>query len=268
MFTSRRKLLTGALIVLIVLPLALFATGYLWWTRSLPELNGEVRLAGLSGETRVIRDRHGVPHIFAGNLQDASRALGYLHAQDRFFQMDMTRRVLQGRLAETIGARGLPYDKLFRTLDLAGRGRDSYAALSPELKAHLQAYADGVNAWLQTSGQGLPLEYTLLDFEPEPWQPEDAVIWGKGMAWKLSANWRQDATRARLAAAYGRERAERLFPPKAPRWPVTLEPEIGGTPARGASLFRHDGFKDQSADDYADLDRLLALPSIWQRRFQ
>lgn len=227
-----RKRLVWSLLVLVAVPFIAAGSGVIWWRQSLPVLDGEVRLPGLSGETRVVRDKHGVPHIFAADLADAARTIGYLHAQDRFFQMDISRRVLEGRLAEIIGEPGLRYDRLFRTLDLAGRGRDSYRALSLEAQKHLQAYAEGVNSWLETSGQALPLEYSLLDFEPEPWQPEDAIIWGKGMAWKLSANWRHDATRAILAAQYGTETAERLFPAPLPDWPVTLDPQFNAQQSR------------------------------------
>lgn len=186
-----RRIILWLVAVIVGVPAIGAASGYYWWSRGLPQLAGEVRLDGLGGDVRVVRDSHGVPHIFAADLRDAARALGYLHAQDRFFQMDITRRVTEGRLAELVGARALTLDRLFRTLDLAGSGARSFAALSPEMKAHLQAYADGVNAWLRGSGQALPLEYTLLGFAPEPWRPEDAVMWGKAMAWKLSANWRQ-----------------------------------------------------------------------------
>ncbi|NJM33455.1 MAG: penicillin acylase family protein [Rhodomicrobium sp.] len=157
------RALIWLLAFIVLLPLLGIAGGYVWWSRSLPELDGEAALKGLAREVEVIRDRHGVPHIFAQNLQDASRALGYLHAQDRYFQMDITRRVTQGRLAEVIGSRGLPLDRLFRTLDLDGRAAASFKSLSPELKAHLQAYADGVNAWLDESAQALPIEYMVLD---------------------------------------------------------------------------------------------------------
>lgn len=258
--TRKGRIFIWLLAGLIALPVFGAGAAYVWWSRGLPRLDGQVTLGGLATEVRVVRDKHGVPHIFAKDLKDAARALGYLHGQDRFFQMDITRRVTEGRLAEIIGARGLALDRLFRTLDLAGRGRESFSALSPDMKAHLQAYAEGVNAWLNESGQALPLEYALLGFSPEPWRPEDSVIWGKAMAWKLSANWRQDASRAMLAARYGAERAERLFPPKFPEWPVTLKPELNGAQTRGALL-------PEPPPPYASasldiLDRLLALPGI------
>ena len=196
-----------------------------------PRRSGTVSLPGLAAEARVIRDRYGVPHIFAATMNDAMRLLGYVHAQDRLFQMDMTRRVGQGRLAAVIGPDGLRYDRLFRTLDLAGHARKSLAALSPEARAHLDAYAAGVNRWLG-EGHALPLEYTLLGMRPSPGQPEDSLLWGKAMAWKLSANWRQDALRAKLAARYDRNRLERLFPKPFPEWPVSLEPRLAAATSR------------------------------------
>jgi len=254
-----RRIVLWLLAIIVGVPAIGAASGYYWWSRGLPHREGEVRLSGLGADVRVVRDAHGVPHIFAADMKDAARALGYLHAQDRFFQMDIARRVTEGRLAETIGPRGLSLDRLFRTLDLAGIGVKSFDALSPEMKAHLQAYADGVNSWLGESGQGLPLEYTLLGFAPEPWRPQDAVIWGKAMAWKLSANWRQDATRGKLAARHGQDRAERLFPRKFEDWPVTLQPDMPRGPARGASL-PPSPYRPLAKE--AMLDRLLALPSI------
>ncbi len=231
-----RKAAIWLLSLVILIPIALAGIGVWWWRQSLPVIEGEVKLTGLSAKVRVIRDSYGVPHIFAANLKDAARTLGYLHAQDRFFQMDISRRVLEGRLAEIIGPAGLKFDRLFLTLDLAGRGRESLQALSPDVRAQLQAYADGVNSWLKESGQKLPVEYSLLDFKPEPWRPEDAVIWGKGMAWKLSSNWQQDATRATLLAKYDRQTVERMFPQPRPDWPVTLDPQL---PASGTNSALH-----------------------------
>ena len=162
-----RRGLTWLAIILIGLPLLAIAGGYVWWTRSLPQTSGSIQLAGLSGEARLIRDRYGVPHIFAGNMNDAMRLLGYAHAQDRLFQMDITRRVSQGRLAAVIGPDGLRYDRLFRTLDLAGHAAKSLSALSPEARAQLDAYAAGVNAWL-AEGHVLPANIPCSALRPSP----------------------------------------------------------------------------------------------------
>ncbi len=257
----RRGLLWLA-VVFIALPLITAAAGYVWWTRSLPATQGSVAMPGLSAETRVIRDRFGVPHIFAASMNDAMRVLGYLHAQDRLFQMDITRRVSQGRLAAVIGQAGVSYDLLFRTLDLAGLARSSLSALSPEARSQLDAYAAGVNAWL-AEGHALPAEYAILGFTPEPWKPEDSLLWGKAMAWKLSANWRQDALRARLAARYDRARLERMFPKPFPEWPVSIEPRLSG-PATRADATSPKTRPTGNAAKAAALDfaELLALPVI------
>jgi penicillin amidase len=256
-----RRILIWLAAIIVAVPAVGALGALIWWARGLPHLEGDVRLPGLAADVRIVRDKFGVPHIFASSLKDAARALGYLHAQDRFFQMDVTRRVLQGRISEAVGPVALNLDKLNRALDLAGRARDSLAALSPELRDHLTAYAEGVNSWLTDSGQGLPLEYALLGMEPEPWRAEDSVLWGKGMAWKLSANWRQDAARAMVAEAYGQQRAERLFPPKFPEWPVTLKPEITRiipqNPAQqGAAIPGR-----QTSVDSLLMKRLLELPA-------
>jgi penicillin amidase len=248
--------------IVFLLPLLAVIAGYGWWMRSLPTTSGSVALPGLEGEARVIRDGYGVPHIFAPSLNDAMRVLGYLHAQDRLFQMDITRRVSQGRLAAIIGRDGLRYDRLFRTLDLAGHAKKSLAAFSPEARARLDAYAAGVNAWL-AEGQALPAEYTLLGFAPEPWKPEDSILWGKAMAWKLSANWRQDALRARLAMRYDPSRIERLFPKPFPEWPITTQPQIQAPSGRAdtGAPTSPDGARRARAS-VIDFAEMLALPVV------
>jgi penicillin G amidase len=250
--------------ILIALPVLAIASSYVWWTRSLPEKSGSIPLAGLSGEARVVRDRYGVPHIFANSTNDAVRVLGYVHAQDRLFQMEMTRRVSQGRLAAVIGTDGLRYDRLFRTLDLAGHARNSLSALSPEARVGLDAYAEGVNQWL-AEGHALPIEYTLLGFAPEPWRPEDSLLWGKAMAWKLSANWRQDALRAKLATRYDRSRLERLFPKPFPEWPVSIEPRLAASASRAdaGTAAPPSAVPEELAKSAAvDFAQMLAIPTI------
>ena len=258
-----RRWLSWLAVIFIALPVLAIAAGYGWWTRSLPQTSGTVSITGLSAEARAIRDRYGVPHIFAATMNDATRVLGYVHAQDRLFQMDITRRVSQGRLAAIIGQDGLRYDRLFRTLDLAGHAAKSVAALSPEARAQLDAYAAGVNAWL-AEGHALPIEYTVLGFTPESWKPEDSILWGKAMAWKLSANWRQDALRAKLAKRYHREKLERLFPKPFPDWPVSIEPKLAGSASRADAGDRIPAPDEAAAAKAAAIDfaELLALPTI------
>ena len=134
--------------------------GRLAWS-SLPQVSGELRVAGLAGPVEVVRDRWGVPHIRAGSAEDAYRALGFVHAQDRLWQMEFNRRVGQGRLAEILGRDALPFDRLMRTLDLRGAAEASVEHLGVEARQMLEAYAGGVNAFLR-SGARLPPEFLIL----------------------------------------------------------------------------------------------------------
>ncbi|MGB5331125.1 MAG: penicillin acylase family protein [Woeseiaceae bacterium] len=143
------------------------------------------QVPGLHAAVKVIRDVDGIPHIIGNNEHDVVFVQGYLHAQDRFFQMDFSRRQGSGTLAELVGQAALASDVQLRTFGLRRAAERSLLALSPETRAGLQAYADGVNFFLQT--QQLPLEYTLLEItQAEPWTPLDSVVVGKLIAFGLS----------------------------------------------------------------------------------
>jgi penicillin G amidase len=162
--------------------------GYLWLRSSLPQVDGTVRVAGLSAAVTIARDDRGVPTITAANLDDAAFAIGFTHAQDRLFQMDMMRRVGAGRLSEVVGAQALPVDKLMRTLGLYQTAAQQAEDASPALKKVLASYSAGVNAFL-AQGHTLPPEFQLLRYKPEPWTPADSLLWGRIMALQLSSNW-------------------------------------------------------------------------------
>ena len=209
--------------LLFILFVVVGGAGWLFYG-SLPDLNGRVELKGLSGKVSVYRDMYGVPHIFADNRSDALRALGYLHASERFFQMEMQRRAGQGRLAEVVGIDMLGVDKFIRTLGLYSLAGSSFKVMAPETQNLFQAYADGVNAWMETHRNNLPPEFLLLGIDPEPWQPADSVVWGKLMALQLSHNYQLEMLRAQLATKLSPSQMKSLFP----AWgdaPVTMEPK-------------------------------------------
>lgn len=148
-----------------------------------------VRLAGLRAPVRVVRDSNDIPHIFAGNDHDAIFMLGYVHAQDRFFQMDFQRHLASGTLAELVGSSVLNIDIQLRTLGLRRAAEETLAVLSPESQALLQAYSKGVNAYLSEESNPLPLEYEALELTKAsiaPWSPLDSVAIGKLIAFSLS----------------------------------------------------------------------------------
>jgi penicillin amidase len=207
---------------------AAFATVYLFY-RAMPFYSGTERLPGLSSEARVWRDAYGVPHIFASSMDDAARALGFLHASERMFQMDVLRRVGQGRMAEIRGADLLPLDKFIRTVGFYHEAETSFSALSPWAQKRLEAYAEGVNAFL--ASHALPPEFFLAGDSPEAWKPADSLVIGKLEAYQLSQNFKLKLLRARLAAKLGEERANWLFPAPRPGDPITTLPAISDTHA-------------------------------------
>lgn len=195
-----RRILAG-IMILFVLGSATFVAGAIYFIRqSLAPDQGEFVLPGLQTVTEVYRDRFGVPHVFAETSEDAVRALGFMHAADRLWQMERMRRLGHGRLAEIIGERGLRSDRLVRTLGIPQLAAAQIEELTPETRRLLDAYAQGVNAWVERHRSGLPLEFVVLGYQPEPWRPVDSLVWAKIMAMRLSGNWRDELLRARMAA--------------------------------------------------------------------
>ena len=186
----------SALLGLVLLAVA-GAAGVLWL--GLPKLDGEIRLAGLSDPVTITRDRRGIPYIKASNEADAAFALGFVHAQDRFAQMEVMRRLVSGRLSEVIGGVTLESDRFMRTLGLGRLAEAGVALLSPEAQASLAAYASGVNAALAEQ-KVPPPEFLVTGITPEPWRPSDSLLWARLMALQLTWNWRDELSRVRLAA--------------------------------------------------------------------
>jgi penicillin amidase len=203
------------LIVLVVSLAVLLGTAAAggWWfaRRSLPGLQAEV-IAAVGAPVTVYRDAYGVPHIHAASLEDALFVQGYLHAQDRLFQMDLSRRAASGRLAEIFGADFIDADRFLRAVGMLRAARETEAGLSPEHRNALAAYAAGVNAFLAAHRGSLPLEFTLLGYSPDPWQPVESLAIGKYMAWDLGRNMTTEIFFWRLAERVGPEKAATLFP--------------------------------------------------------
>jgi penicillin amidase len=180
--------------------------------RFLPQIEGRTRLAGLRGPVEIIRDRWGVPHIYAEDEDDLFFAQGYVHAQDRLWQMELQRRMGAGRLSEVLGEVTLPVDRLTRTLGLNRAAEDELASLPAETRRALDAYAAGVNAYMRQRTGQWSLEFTLLRFQPQPWRPVDSLYWAKFLTLILSGNWASETLRARLAVKLGADLAADLEP--------------------------------------------------------
>lgn len=185
-----RKVLIIVLAILGVLALALAGAFLFLRSSAATATDGTLELAGLQSEVTVQRDENGIPHIYADNAHDLFFAQGYVQAQDRLFQMDFQRRVGLGRLSEVLGEATLETDQFLRTLGTGRAAAEDLNVLDGETLAHLQAYADGVNAFIATNPDKLPIEFRVLGYAPEPWQPLHSLVWGKMMAWSLGGNWK------------------------------------------------------------------------------
>ena len=216
----------------LLLSAACVITGLLWW--SLPSAHDIAAIPGLSAPVHIGLDEYGIPRIEAATALDGAAALGFVHARDRMFQMELTRRAASGRLSEITGSATLRFDRTMHTLGLRHRAETDLETLAPDTRAMLDAYARGVNAWITRHGRFAAPEFIALG-PPEPWTPADSLLWGKTMALFLSGNWRQELVRAALMARLPPERVRALWPAQAYQ-AASLDPRLGATATRLAAL--------------------------------
>ena len=199
------------LALIVAVSLALATGAFLHLRRSLPQVDGEIRLAGVEAPIEILREANGIPHIYARSLADVYFGLGFVHAQDRLWQMETSRRTGSGRIAEVLGAAGLDFDRLMRTLGLRRAAQANFERYDAETRRFLKAYAAGVNAFLATNPV-LPPEFWIARFTPEPWTEIDSVVWTKVMALDLGGNWRNELLRMQLAGRLPLARIQELVP--------------------------------------------------------
>jgi len=189
------------------------AGALIWWLvyRPLPQLDGSIALPGLQKEVTVERDRWGVPHIRANSVEDLAEAQGYVMAQDRLWQMDLLRRVARGQLSEILGQATLEIDKDFRTMEFGRAADRELASLDADSRSVFEAYARGVNHFIEQQRDHLPLEFSLLRYKPQPWQPADSLTITGYMYRTLTNVWQNELDRATVEARVGPDRAKDLF---------------------------------------------------------
>ena len=206
-------------IIVLALAVVLAGLGAHTVRRSFPQTSGTVKLPGLQGQVDVYRDGDGIPHIYADTAHDLFLAQGYVHAQDRFYQMDFWRHQTSGRLSELYGDATLDADKFLRTVGWQRIAAQEYSLSDPETRAWLEAYAAGVNAYIGSrSAADLSLEYSILAlnglsaYKPEPWTPISTLAWAKAMAWNLRGNLDGEIRRAILNQQVGVEMTNDYLP--------------------------------------------------------
>lgn len=245
--------------------------------KSFPQIDGELQISGLDGPVDIYRDGMGIPHIYATTTHDLFFVQGYVHAQERFWQMDFWRHIGSGRLSEMFGESQLDTDKFLRTMGWRQIAEQEYAGLSPASKAILDAYTAGINAYIVgREPVELSLEYLILtgvlnpDYSIEPWTPVHSLTWGKAMAWDLRGNMGAEIERAVLLKTLTPEQVDELFPPYPEDHPVIVQEMVGTASIQPAmsntqstiavSQFGTLDFQ-QVAEQFALLDPLLGPAS-------
>ena len=261
-----------ALLVVAAVVVAVVGVGLV--RRSFPQTSGELAVRGLTAPVSVLRDGQGVPQIYADNAQDLFRAQGYVAAQDRFFEMDLRRHITAGRLAEMVGADGVATDKVIRTMGWRRVAEAELPHLAPATRQYLQAYADGVNAYIDKMGSPsrMAFEYVVLgqqvpSYRVEPWTPVDSLAWLKAMAWDLRGNYDNELARARLAGSVSLKQLDEIFPayPYDTHQPILSakdwRPAAEGS-AQAASATPDLPRSKEVASVYAEVSRSLAAVPV------
>jgi penicillin G amidase len=272
------KILVWSIVTLLVLVFCLVIGLYIFLGRSLPETSGEIKLQGLNETVVVVRDEYGIPHIQAKNEHDLFLAQGYVQAQDRLFQMDLSRRQASGRLSEVIGDATIERDQYFRTLGLRRAAEASYDQYSEQGKNTLNWFTEGVNLYINQMKEAhkLPIEFTILGYQPETWTAVDSLTIGKYMAFDLGGNWEDQAFRQYLLQNFPKDKAYDLFPTYPKDAPFIIsKSEIDFGKTLTSAIIPHEfngsnnwvvaGSKTKSGKPILADDPHLSLgtPSIW-----
>lgn len=249
---------------------------------SLPKVNGRITIEGIDQSVEVIRDQWGIPHIYGKTLNDTLFAQGFVHAQDRLWQMELNRRTARGRLSELFGPMALDTDRAARTFGWDRLGRGDYKNLDETTRSAIDAYTAGINAFLTQPGRKNPVEFMLLGITPEPWQIEDSMAFSRLMFWQLSHAWYSEIVRAKLVAEVGAEKAAEWEPHYPAQNPIILPKgvefnrlnPIGGLAGvdnpfmrrgQGSNCWVISGKKSSTGKPYLcnDMHLVLTLPTIW-----
>jgi len=283
----RNLIIIGGIVLFLVLALG---GAWLWVSRQpFPKTRGSITLDGIDAPVKIFRDRYGVPHIYARTSDDLFFAQGYVHAQDRFWQMEFWRRLGSGRLSELFGEDLLETDKFLRTMGFYQVAEEQYEKYGAETRKYLEAYADGVNAYiLNRRPARLGLEFLLLklqgvDLQIEPWRPADTVSWGKMMSYDLGSNYSRERLDLEVLRAVGKNRWLDIFTPYREDMPVIISDRellqagfelasdqgearrVFGSSGIGSNNWVISGSRTASGKPLLANDMHLALqmPSIW-----
>ncbi|MCL5029069.1 MAG: penicillin acylase family protein [Bacteroidetes bacterium] len=234
------KISIGIIISLLIL---LVVAGFIFYnmlTNSIPKYSGQINVPGISKSLKIYRDSMGVPYIIAGSDEDAAFALGYVHAEDRLFSMDLIRRAGEGKLSEIIGPKTVPFDKMFRTIGITETAKKILAQMDPVMLKILSAYSNGVNFYINQAKGKYPIEFDLLNYDPQPWKPLDCIVLGRMMAWELNISWWSDFAYIDLIQKFGYDKVKDIIPSYPENAPTIIPQEIKKLPHASNSFMKTD----------------------------
>ncbi|MEN8194213.1 MAG: penicillin acylase family protein, partial [Bacteroidota bacterium] len=234
------KIIIGIFLTLLVILIAFGIISYSVLDSKIPEYSGEHYVSGITQEVQIFRDNFAVPYIIAENELDVVFALGYVHAQERLFQMDMARRAGEGRLSEIIGSKTVPFDKMFRTLGLFKTVQKSYDKLNPISKQYLEAYSKGVNEYIKNADGNFTFEFDILGYDPYPWKPEHSLVIAKLLAWELNISWWTDIVFSHLVQKLGEEKVAEIIPDYDENSPTIIPEKLNSYSEIPLNLYKVD----------------------------
>lgn len=219
------KWIIGGVILIVVIVGLSVGYGYYQLKKEVPKYGEKIKLAGLESSVEVVYDKWGVPHVFGSSEKDLVRALGYLHARDRLWQMDLVRRAAAGRLSEIFGEFTYDVDVSQRIIGLERFAEEAVSKLDAETLSVLQAYSDGVNAFIASQPEYPTIEFRVIGYKMEPWRPSDIIMLARMTAWTLSANMSEEILRYELISERGEEAAWKMMPRHEDPGPYIIPPE-------------------------------------------
>ena len=220
------KIFIAAVIAAVVVIVVAIIAAYNLLRQPLPDYDGLVTVSGLEAPVNIYRTQNAVPYILAKTESDAAFALGYVHAQERMFQMDITRRAGEGRLSEILGTKTIAIDKMFKTVGLYRAALEQYGQLDTLSKKMYEAYASGINSYIKERPRKLSIEFDVLGYEPYEWLPEHSFVIAKLLAWELNISWWTDIAFTHLVQELGEEKVKEILPDYPENAPTIVPSEL------------------------------------------
>lgn len=235
-----KKIFIGLTVTLVV---TFIIAGWIFHTMlssSLPQYSGEISSSKITSNIEVYRDSFAVPYILAQSDEDVAFALGYLHAQERLFTMDLIRRAGEGRLSEVLGEKAIPFDKMFRTVGIKRNIEKNLSKYDPTVMKILQSYSNGVNKYIKEQKGNYAVEFDVLGYQPEQWKPIHSLIVIKMMAWELNISWWTDLSFAELIQKLGKDKVLEILPDYPENAPTIITDNFKNLPAINSTLAETD----------------------------